>query len=670
MRCLVLLLLLCQPAFAQPALLERILNAENQRGTSDGDLAALKQGIASRDADTRRQAVRAIGRLERPELMPMVSRLLTDPNADVRSETVNAIGQMAQGDEGLAAAKTRLLNRARGEQTPRVRGVIAATLGRLPYKDPADVRQAEQAIAQMLPAAAGVANLDEVGGAVEGLEALIRLRLKVWAPSADTLARLRVASRMEGRPEDADKLARIRRLATLALTAAGAATRPMLESGINDRDDEVRRITMVAARADVDGRDLIIERGLADPEPRVRYEALQTWGRGLRKTSCAPVLAALRDPNPQVMLLAIDLLGNVCPEQQHAASALEAIAQTITGSRGTWHAPAHAIVSLAKVSPAPARALLPVYKGHAVWQVRMYAAHAAAPLGAVDDLTALARDGNDNVREAALGELVTLKRPEAVALAIEALGRSDYQLAITAARALVASALVATSARDQAIAALQRALERIAADRRDTSRDARAAILARLEELGSPKSNSAEERLPIPPVRFAEIDALRNARLRIVMLGKGPFELRLLVDEARLSALRVAIRAGEGYYNGLTFHRVVPNFVIQGGSPGANEYMGDAAFMRDEVGLITHRRGTVGISTRGRDTGDAQIFVNLVDLPRLDHIYTVFAEVVSGMDVVDAVLEGDVIERVEIVPAPAQRPSTRSRSSGQARRGK
>jgi cyclophilin family peptidyl-prolyl cis-trans isomerase len=80
--------------------------------------------------------------------------------------------------------------------------------------------------------------------------------------------------------------------------------------------------------------------------------------------------------------------------------------------------------------------------------------------------------------------------------------------------------------------------------------------------------------------------------------------------------------------------------------------MGDGPFMRDEVGLVSHQRGTVGISTRGRDTGDAQIFVNLVDSPRLDHIYTVFAEVSTGMDVVDALLEGDVIERVELVLPP------------------
>jgi cyclophilin family peptidyl-prolyl cis-trans isomerase len=134
------------------------------------------------------------------------------------------------------------------------------------------------------------------------------------------------------------------------------------------------------------------------------------------------------------------------------------------------------------------------------------------------------------------------------------------------------------------------------------------------------------------------------------MLDRGAFELNLLIDEAPLSALRVATRAREGYYNGLTFHRVVPNFVVQGGSPGANEYMGDGPYMRDEVGLVPHRRGAVGISTRGRDTGDAQIFINLVDLPRLEHTYTVFAQVVAGLEVVDALVEGDVIERVDVIP--------------------
>jgi len=133
------------------------------------------------------------------------------------------------------------------------------------------------------------------------------------------------------------------------------------------------------------------------------------------------------------------------------------------------------------------------------------------------------------------------------------------------------------------------------------------------------------------------------------MAGKGAFELRLLIDEAPATIARFVSLIREGYYDGLTFHRIVPNFIIQGGSPGANEYAGDGPYMRDELGRISHDRGTVGISTRGRDTGDAQIFLNLVDNPRLDHDFTVFARVISGMEVADGVLECDVIERIELV---------------------
>ena len=142
---------------------------------------------------------------------------------------------------------------------------------------------------------------------------------------------------------------------------------------------------------------------------------------------------------------------------------------------------------------------------------------------------------------------------------------------------------------------------------------------------------------------------LRNATARVHMMGTGSFDVRLLVDEVPLTVARFARLARDGYYDGLTFHRVVPNFVVQGGSSGANEFMGDGPYLRDEVGLRPHLRGAISISIRGRDTGDAQIFVDLIDNPRLDHNYTVPGQVVSGMDVVDAVLEGDVIESIEIV---------------------
>ena len=82
--------------------------------------------------------------------------------------------------------------------------------------------------------------------------------------------------------------------------------------------------------------------------------------------------------------------------------------------------------------------------------------------------------------------------------------------------------------------------------------------------------------------------------------------------------------------------------------------MGDARFMRDELGLAHHDRGAVGISTRGRDTGDAQIFFDLIAQPRLDHDYTVFANVYApqmgecsaSMDVMDKILDAAKIIRV------------------------
>ena len=133
------------------------------------------------------------------------------------------------------------------------------------------------------------------------------------------------------------------------------------------------------------------------------------------------------------------------------------------------------------------------------------------------------------------------------------------------------------------------------------------------------------------------------------MKNLGTFTIELLTDDAPVTVAAFAALADKGQYNGTTFHRFAANFVIQGGSPGADEMDGATSqFLRDEVGMVRHLRGTLGISTRGHDTGDGQIFVNLVDNVRLDDQYTVFARVVEGMVVVDRVLEGDVITSITI----------------------
>jgi cyclophilin family peptidyl-prolyl cis-trans isomerase len=342
-----------------------------------------------------------------------------------------------------------------------------------------------------------------------------------------------------------------------------------------------------------------------------------------------------------------------------------------------WHRPAHAIVALARVDTYGAARRLPAFAGHPVWQVRMYAARAAAVLGDQVTLRALARDESDNVREAALAGLGRVVGHQADEIYVAALERPDYQLIMSAARALGG-----TPDRARAVEALLKTLARLTAQDRDTSRDPRVAILERLRELGSPADAAAllpyladfdprvarlaadtlaawtgQPHAPrstvmrtSPPPSLEALTQTAGLTARVTMRGLGAFEMRLLSDDAPAAVVRFVRLAREGYYNGLTFHRVVPNFIIQGGSPGANEFAGDGPYMRDEVGLRSNARGTVGISTRGRDTGDAQFYINLIDNPRLDHDYTVFAEVTRGMEVVQAVVEGDVIERIEMLP--------------------
>jgi cyclophilin family peptidyl-prolyl cis-trans isomerase/HEAT repeat protein len=460
-----------------------------------------------------------------------------------------------------------------------------------------------------------------------------------------------------------------------ALVTGNQATASVIERGLLDADAEVRRFAAAAAATDaaISDRDAILKRGMADKDARVRLEALRGWGRHLQKTSCAPVRAAVKDADAHVRLQAIDQLGAGCPAAEGAPD-LGPIVDALSTEPRTWHAPAHALISLARTQPAEAGKALPRFIAHQTWQVRMYAARAAGVLGNVEALATLMGDGVDNVREAALTALVDLKRPEAVTSAIDSLGRTDYQLVLTAVRALDDQ----THA-PKATAPLLTALGRITREHKDTSRDPRMAILDRLQAYGDASQaaniegylrdfdpavaakaaemltawtgkprTAAPQPLIGPGVTMAAVNAIRGKALRFHMAGLGSFEISLEVEAAPLSAVRVSRRAGEGYYDGLTFHRIAPNFVIQGGSPGANEYSGEPFFMRDEVGL--HLRGTVGISTRGRDTGDAQIFVNTIDSPRLDHLYTVFGSVIAGMDVVDRILEGDVIQRVELVP--------------------
>jgi cyclophilin family peptidyl-prolyl cis-trans isomerase/HEAT repeat protein len=134
----------------------------------------------------------------------------------------------------------------------------------------------------------------------------------------------------------------------------------------------------------------------------------------------------------------------------------------------------------------------------------------------------------------------------------------------------------------------------------------------------------------------------------VMTTSRGDIEIELFYDAAPLTVFNFIDLAKEGFYDGLSFHRVVPNFVVQGGCPRGDGWGGPAHMIRCEYSDLPFDRGTVGMATSGRDTGGSQFFVCHSPQPHLEARYTVFGDVLYGMDVVDRMVVGDLIEKIVI----------------------
>jgi cyclophilin family peptidyl-prolyl cis-trans isomerase/HEAT repeat protein len=148
--------------------------------------------------------------------------------------------------------------------------------------------------------------------------------------------------------------------------------------------------------------------------------------------------------------------------------------------------------------------------------------------------------------------------------------------------------------------------------------------------------------------------ARRNGRVRaLVKTDKGEFTIELLPDDAPLTVDSFVQLAGRGYFNGITFHRVVPNFVIQGGDPRGDGNGGPGYQIRCEINEVEYGRGAVGMALSGKDTGGSQWFVTHAPQPHLDGGYTVFGTVdAAGMRLVDGIARGDRIVSIMINEGP------------------
>ena len=659
--------------------LQRLLAAEDARGTSRDGLTPLLTPLTGADTLLRRAAVRGLGRLQRPDLGRRLLPFLSDPVPSVRAEAANAVAQSMRGVQrsdttsdstrlSVPQAQEAFTRALTAETNPSVIDALAQSLGRLRFPDSASARRAESTIRSQLASQA-------TPGVVHGLYTLARARRVIGNLEQASLPLLRRAA--VASPDTA-----VRRLALLTLAAAGGLDSATAVHALRDKDDDTRRMALRGSGAlSPELRGSLVRRALSDPSSIVRTEAVVAARLGDAPPDCTPILTATRDTDPYVVLTAIDSLGSGCADRRAAAAALRRLATASSIKEPPdhgWQVPGHALLSLARLDTAAAIRLLAPAARSQRWGARLYAARAAAVIGVRSVLFRLAGDPDHNVQEAAIAGLGSTAGHEADSVYLRALGSEANQVALAAAVALK------DSPHPGALAALLDAFDRLSATRSENVKDPRVAMLERIGELGSAATadrlrpyladydtvvatmaattltkwtgdtvGAQPAPLPIRAEPLAAIFLSPGLRLRVTMArssGGGSFTVRLFSDEAPATVARVLRLVREGFYDGKVFQRVEPNFVIQGGGPGASEYVGDSRFMRDELTARTHARGTLGISARGRDTGDGQWFINLVDNPLLDHEFTIFGRIESGEAAAERILEGDRIGRVEVIP--------------------
>ncbi len=160
----------------------------------------------------------------------------------------------------------------------------------------------------------------------------------------------------------------------------------------------------------------------------------------------------------------------------------------------------------------------------------------------------------------------------------------------------------------------------------------------------------AEPKRPVASVRVVNLSQGPHPVAVVNVKGLGKIRIELYPEAAPKTVAQFEKLAGEGFYDGTTFHRVIPGFMIQGGCPntrnadprddgkGGGEYALD-----DEFSDLPHKRGSVSLANRGsHNTGGTQFFIALADAPRLDGKHTLFGRVIEGMEVVDAIAKLEI----------------------------
>ncbi len=614
--------------------------------------------LADASPRVRRRAALAIGRVGRPEgIAPLVASL-DDAEPEVRQMSAFALGLLRDG----SAAEPLL--RALDDPSPLVQGRAAEALGRIGAASAVDpigalVQRNVATAFELDPEDLSYPLAPEVEAFRLGLYALADLGafeplaaavlqpdgqpVLWWWPVAYALARVDDPRALDALVTLAGVQGRVG--VALAAEGLGALGSPAAVEPLDRLLDPRQRGTHVLGAA-------LRALGRYDTEPATAALRRFAVTRGLDPVLRRDALEMLRG-RPAVVDVALELLAAPWPPLR--AAALRALAAADAELF---------VVVLSGLDPDPD------------WRVRAALADALAhadPGVALPRLEQLLDDADQRVVPSVLAALVELDAPDVGAILGDHLASDDVVVRKAAAR------LLGEVRPPEAAGQLRSAY---LAERDEPPYLARAAIIDALAEMGGPVAREVlteglADRDWAVRVRAARwLDRIapdedHDARIRpapgrgtdyaaphlieppvsphvYIETERGTIQIELAVLDAPLTVDNFVRLARRGFYDGLTFHRAVTNYVVQGGDPRGDSEGGPGYTLRDEINQLPFLRGTVGMALDWEDTGGSQFFITRSPQPQLDGRYTAFGRVLEGMDVVDDLRPGDSIERVRV----------------------
>jgi len=686
-------------------ILLRITRAEDTRDFN-GDLKTL---LRDKRPEVRRRAALAAGRIgDELAVAQLASMMQEDSSVAVREMAAFALGEI----ESLAAADG-LISAAdhSSNQSSAVRARAVEALGKIaaavPKAEEARAIPLREAILKILEFEHKRRAKPDNDVVLLSVTAILRARPDHAGP---TLAPFLRYSDPRIRADTANTLARLK------LNDGNNELRELL---VTDPDPIVRAnaARVLGATEDKEAFAALVK-ALGDPDERVRVSAIRSLGLLKDSRATAPLLdfgnkllarvrghSTKNDGLPteinEINEIAISL-GRLVPgsddaavvawlrqvrDRTHLASPEVEIAyarvtplqyvkevSNFHGSevRRSWSNIAQALGELAATKPSGTDAMSE--RKSAVAELRrmiqvsqIISEPAGMPRSAAPDILRAFAAFKESDSAEVLAPFLNEKDVVLRATAAELLGELPPSTSIT--KALIAALPVALQDQDLNDAALaivgslgkQKTAE--ANDAIKTALDA-ADIQVRRRAVAVLKANSSGDfsaRIGKVQTRNSDSD-YRRALSRIgkqvratVTTSKGTFVIEFIPAEAPLTVDNFVMLARRGYFNGQIVPRVVPNFVIQTGDPRGDQNGGPGYSIRCEINEVPYERGAVGMALSGKDTGGSQWFVTHSPQPHLDGGYTVFGQVVSGMDVVDRIVRDDLVRSISITETVSTR---------------